>query len=75
MTKNWGENHDQQKHDSGDPKTLKQISARWPRYRVNQSPRPYEPKALGHENQRQEYNHEDKPDMNESSHEMGNPDR
>ena len=54
MTKDWGKNRGQQENDSSDPKTLKRASPRWPRYSVNQSPRPYEPKALGHKHQRQQ---------------------
>jgi hypothetical protein len=69
MTKNWDTNRGKQENDSGDPKTLKQVSPRWPRYSVNQSPRPYEPKALGHQYQRQECQ-QNKREMNQSSHEI-----
>jgi hypothetical protein len=69
MTKDWGKNRGQQEHDSGDPKTLKQVSPGWPRYSVNQSPGPYEPKALGDKHQRQDYE-QDQREMNQSSHEM-----
>jgi hypothetical protein len=67
MTKDWETNRGQQENHSGDPKTLKQVSPRWPRYSVNQSPGPYEPEALGHKHQRQEYQ-QNKREMNQSSH-------